>query len=40
MLTTGYRQLAVTGDGNSIGIVDFADILSAPLRPRMTSPTQ
>jgi hypothetical protein len=26
MLTTGYRQLAVTGDGNSIGIVDITEI--------------
>jgi CBS domain-containing protein len=31
MLTSGYRQLAVTGDGNSIGIVDIADIPGAPL---------
>jgi CBS domain-containing protein len=40
MLISGYRQLAVTGDGNSIGIVDIADIPGAPLSPRMNSPTQ
>jgi CBS domain-containing protein len=33
MLTSGHQQLPVTGDGDSIGIVDITDILG-PRQPR------
>ena len=38
MLTAGWRQLPVIGDGDSIGIVDIADILGALPGQRMNSP--
>ena len=40
MLTAGWRQLPVIGDGDSIGIVDIADILGALPGQRMNSPAQ
>ena len=38
MLTAGWRQLPVIGDGDSTGIVDIADILGALPGQRMNSP--
>ena len=38
ILTAGWRQLPVIGDGDSIGIVDIADILGALPGQRMNSP--
>ena len=40
MLTAGLRQLPVIGDGDSIGIVDIADIRAALPGQRMNSPAQ
>ena len=40
MLTAGLRQLPVIGDGDSIGIVDIADILATLPGQRKNSPAQ
>jgi CBS domain-containing protein len=40
MLTAGWRQLPVIGDGDSIGIVDIADILGALPGQRKNSPAR
>ena len=40
MLTAGLRQLPVIGDGDSIGIVDIADVLGALPGQRMNSPAR
>ena len=35
MLTGGYQQLPVTGDADTIGLIDLTDVLSAlPSQPR------